>query len=303
MNVPAAKKFRDPSLVDFGTDSPTGAGGPGRRLELLGGILVDRPLAHDGLPPRGVPAVWRDVGATFHDGGGGWSFASSLPDPWYVRVPLEEHATGRAIAIEIRPAPSGQVGLFLEQAPQWRWLFASTLPGARLLSLFAHSGTATLAMAAAGAEVTHVDASRQATAMARRNAAASGLDAAPIRWICDDARAFVAREVRRGVSYDGVVLDPPSWGHGTKGQAFSIDRDLLPLLEEIASLLAPARRRIGIGPILLTCHSPRWHHRRLRDTLMETLGLEHCESDRLTCTDASGRSLALGDYARHATPR
>lgn len=295
--------FRDPSLVDFGSDTPARGGGQGRRLELLGGILVDRPLAHDGLPPRGMPAEWQAAGATFVESGGGWTFASPPPDPWRVRVPLEETAAAKAIELEVRPAPSGQTGLFLEQVPQWRWLFASTPRGARVLSLFAHSGAATLALAAAGAEVTHVDASKQATAMARRNAVASALDTAPIRWICDDARAFVAREVRRGSAYDGVVLDPPSWGHGSKGQAFSIDRDLLPLLEGIGLLLASARRTTGIGPTLLTCHSPGWHHRRLHDTLTATLGLDRCESGRLTCTDASGRSLALGDYARHAPPR
>jgi 23S rRNA (cytosine1962-C5)-methyltransferase len=187
--------------------------------------------------------------------------------------------------------------VFLEQFDQWQWLHAATPRSARMLSLFAHSGAATLALAAAGAEVVHVDASKQATAMARRNAEASELGGASIRWICEDARVFVAREVRRGVAYDGFVADPPSWGHGPKGQAFAIDRDLAELLADLAILLGRSRAGGRPGPVLLTCHSPRWHHRRLHDTLAETFGTV-IESGRLACRDASGRQLSLGDFAR-----
>lgn len=300
MNAPASGKFRDPALVDFGTGLSAQAPRSGRRLELLGGVLVDRPLAPPDLPPCRQPGAWRQATAVFQeDAGGGsrgrWEYHGPLPDPWQVRVPLGDAPDVATLVLEVRPAPSGQVGVFLEQVPQWQWLMATARPGMRALSLFAHSGAATLALAAGGAEVAHVDASKQATALARRNAAASGLAAAPIRWLCEDARTFVAREVRRGAAYDAVVLDPPSWGHGPKGQAFSIDRDLQPLLADLAKLLGETPR----GPILLTCHSPRWHHRHLHDTLVESFRLDGCESGRLTCTDASGRPLALGDYARH----
>lgn len=303
MNGTAAEKFRDPSLVDFGTGISGHFPASGRRLECLGGVLVDRPLTPPDLPRCRHPGRWRDAAAVFHDDASGgsrgrWEYLRPLPEPWQVRVPLGGAPGAAALVIEVRPAPSGQVGVFLEQVPQWQWLAATARPGMRALSLFAHSGAATLALAAAGAEVVHVDASKQATALARRNAAASGLDQKPIRWLCEDARTFVAREVRRGAVYDAVVLDPPSWGHGPKGQAFSIDRDLLPLLADLAKLLGDAPQ----GPILLTCHSPRWRHRHLHDTLVETFGLDDCESGRLTCTDASGRTLALGDYARHFRP-
>ena len=299
MNGAFEAKFRDPSLVDFGRSPAAGHEGEGRRLECLGGVLVDRPLVQSGLPPRGTPTAWSGSAATFHRDGrsaGRWELSTSLPEPWQVRVPLDSESTGRGIMLEVRPAPSGQVGIFLEQIPQWQWLFRATPPAARILSLFAHSGAATLALAAAGAEVVHVDASRQATAMARRNAEASGLGTAPIRWLCDDARAVVARELRRGAVYDGVVLDPPSWGHGPQGRSFAIDRDLVPLLADLASLLE-ARRQAG--PILLTCHSPGWHHRRLHETLIEAFGVGGCESGPLACIDAAGRTLPLGHYARH----
>jgi 23S rRNA (cytosine1962-C5)-methyltransferase len=294
MNAPQSAKFRDPSLVDFGGSTS----GAGRRLELLGGVLVDRPLAHEGLPPRRTDH-WSRAEAIFQGGpgpSGQWEFVVPPPEPWQVRLPVGS----RIISLEVRPAPSGQVGVFLEQAEQWAWLAGTTPPGATMLSLFAHSGAATLALAAAGATVVHVDASRPSIAMARRNAAASGLADAAIRWVCEDARTFVARELRRGNRYDGVVLDPPSWGHGPKGQAFAIDRDLVPLMEEVGRLLASAEEAPA-GPILLTCHSSGWHHRRLRDTLA---GIVHqadrsrLESGLLHCTDSCGRRIELGDFAR-----
>jgi 23S rRNA (cytosine1962-C5)-methyltransferase len=293
-------RFRGGMLVDFGSD----AAGRGRRLEQLGGVLVDRPHPQ-ATGPRRQPDAWVNAAAVFTDDDardhGIWQFRAALPEPWQVALALG----GRHICLEVRPAPSGQLGVFLEQWPQWQWLARTTPTGSRMLSLFGHSGAATLAAATAGADVVHVDASRQACDLARRNASASGLDQAAgsrptIRWICDDARRFVAREVRRGSRYDGVILDPPSWGHGPKGEAFSIDRDLEPLLDDLARLLPPAGAAGGRGPVLLTCHSPRWHHRRLHDTLAATLGLDPVEAGRLTCTDAAGRLLALGDYARHA---
>jgi 23S rRNA (cytosine1962-C5)-methyltransferase len=290
MNAPAARKFRDPSLVDFGT----AAGVAGRRLELLGSVFVDRPLLQPDLPRRRTP-YWNEAVAVFHAGReGGWTVNAPLPDPWRVAVMLPT----ATLSLEVRPAPSGQIGVFLEQADQWEWLATKTPAGSTMLSLFAHSGAATLSMATAGAHVVHVDASRQAIALARRNAEASGLADAPIRWVCEDARTFVARELRRGARYDGVVFDPPSWGHGPKGQAFAIDRDLMPLAADLAALTATTAAGGSAGPVLLTCHSPRWHHRQLRDTLAEVFGSGGFESGPLTCTDAAGRTLELGDFAR-----
>ena len=306
MNGPAPERFRDPALVDFGLDSH----GRGRRLERLGGLLVDRPLPQT-AEPQWSPELWRLTAARFHEesptrpatdvaagGRGRWEFHSAIPSPWHVRVPLD----GGTIMLEVRPAASGQVGVFLEQVEHWRWLARMTVPGMRLLSLFGHSGAATLAMAAAGAEVVHVDASRQAIGLARRNAAASGLADRPVRWICEDAATFIAREARRGSTYAGVVLDPPSWGHGPRGQPFAIDADLVPLVHATLGLVAPASAAPA-GPILLTCHSPGWSHARLRDTLAAAFAVAGrpappLESGRLTCRDETGRTLDLGSFAR-----
>lgn len=299
-NGPVIDRFREPALVDFGAD----AAGRGRRLERLGGVLVDRPLPH-ARGPRCRPEIWGEAGAVFAEaasgGRPGWIMRGSLPDPWEVVLRLD----AVTVVLEVRPAPSGQVGVFLEQMPQWAWLVRATRPGMRMLSLFAHSGAATLALAAAGAEVVHVDASPQACRLARRNAVASGLAQAPIRWMCEDARTFVTRELKRGSAYDGAVLDPPSWGHGPRGRAFAIDRDLLPLMTDVGRLLSPPGAAGPAGPVLLTCHSPRWHHGRLRDTLAGCLPGSAAtprgiESGPLVCHDDEGRALPLGDLARVA---
>ena len=308
MNAPSDKKFRDPSLVDFGG---------GRRLEQLGGLLVDRPLPQACLP-RAFPTIWGEATATYraaaatHDATGGsqgvdgprgqrgarpagqWEITDPLPKPWRVELPLE----ATTLRLEVRPAPSGQIGIFLEQMEQWQWLQRVTLRGCTLLSLFAHSGAATLAMAAAGATVVHVDASKPAIALARRNAEASGLASASIRWVCEDARTFISRQLRRGAHFDGAVLDPPSWGHGPKGQTFAIDHDLLPLLRDIGRLLVVGEGQTRTGPVLLTCHSTGWHPSRLHDTLATVLPRGRIESGPLTCTDAAGRILEMGSYAR-----
>jgi 23S rRNA (cytosine1962-C5)-methyltransferase len=299
MNVPQPEKLRDPAVVDFGVDGR----GNGRRLERLGGLLVDRPLPQT-TDRRRLPHRWHDAAAIFRadagssgaDGRGTWTFTRPLPEPWQALVPVGD----ATIVLEVHPAPSGQVGVFLEQADQWRWVRGAARAGMPILSLFAHSGAASLAAAAAGAEVVHVDASRQAVALARRNATASGLDHLPISWVCEDAATYVARCLKRGRRFAGVVLDPPSWGHGPKGQPFSIDRHLPDLLADLARLLDAD----AAGPVLLTCHSPGWHPARLRDTLAGSLAAAGwraatpIESGTLDLLDDSGRTLTLGGFAR-----
>ncbi len=282
----------DPALVDFGD---------GRRLERLGGILVDRP--HPAAQGRkNQPGLWREAAAAFDDAGGGsWRFTGPLPAPWLVTVPLgEADAAAAAIRLHVRPAPSGQLGIFLEQLPLWRRLHETWRSVARpkddgrgVLSLFAHTGGATLALSAAGAEVFHVDASRQAIRTARDNASASGLADAPIHWVEEDAVRYVHRLVRRGERFRGILLDPPSWGHGPRGEAFSIDRDLEPLVLQLAGLLD------ADGFFVVTSHSPGWDGRRLASLIAAAFpaAFDRIESGPLFCEDGHGRRLALGWHA------
>lgn len=136
----------------------------------------------------------------------------------------------------------GHLGIFPEQLPYWQRLYQLTSmhrgTGFSVLNLFAYTGGATLACAKGGAAVVHIDASKPTVAWARANAAASGLAQAPIRWIVDDVPKFVAREVRRGNRYQGIILDPPSYGRGSNGQAWKIEADLPPLLTQLVQLLA-----------------------------------------------------------------
>jgi 23S rRNA (cytosine1962-C5)-methyltransferase len=159
-----------------------------------------------------------------------------------------------ALVLELKLTDSGQVGVFPEQADNWSWIAGQVGQVGRIkvLNLFAYTGGATLAAAAAGAEVVHVDGAASAVAWARRNAAASGLDHLPIRWIVEDVVKFVGREGKRGNSYDGVILDPPAYGHGPRGQRWKLEDQLDGLLAAALDLCRGQPRFL-----LVTCHSGR----------------------------------------------
>ena len=165
-----------------------------------------------------------------------------------------------------------------------------------MLHLFAYTGLATLAMAAAGAEVTHVDASRPTVAWARRNAELSGLADRPIRWIVDDAVGFTQREARRGRRYAGIVLDPPTYGHGPGARPWRLEEDLAPLLAACARVIEPD------GFVLLTAHTPGFDADRLAELLRAHLGGSRGAADRgaLAVSTRDGRRLELGAFARRA---
>ncbi len=163
----------------------------------------------------------------------------------------------------------------------------------RLLNLFAYTGAGTLAAAAGGAEVVHVDAARNMVAWARRNAELSGLAAAPIRWIAKDALKFVRRELRRGSCYDAVVLDPPSYGHGAHGEVWRLSAHL-PRLLALCAALTLGRPRF----LLLSCHTPGFTPARLHDLLLAALGAGKIQVQPLRLLTASGRGLSAGVAAR-----
>lgn len=168
---------------------------------------------------------------------GGWLLSKNLPESWRMHY--------QNLHFLARPTPFRHLGFFPEQATHWNWCSECILKfqqthgrSPRILNLFAYSGLASLHAAAAGAEVTHVDASKKAIAQAFENRGVCGLQEAPIRFITDDASAFVAREIRRNSEYDGIILDPPKYGRGPKGETWRVEEDLPPLLQNIARLLS-----------------------------------------------------------------
>lgn len=266
--------------------------GDGRRLERFAGRIVDRPHPAVTVPPRD-PGTWRTAHLRFRRYAG-WEAIEGGLEPW----PLEVDG----LTLELRPTPAGQLGVFPEQAPNWRWLREQVATRAtagrtvRLLNLFGYTGAATLAAAQAGASVVHVDASRPSVAWARANADRSGLGDRPIRWLVDDAEAFVAREVRRGRRYDAVVLDPPSYGQGGRGGsgAWRLAEGLPGLLDALGYLLAE-------DPIvLLSAHTPGFDADRLADALDDALGLPpgSVDAGSLALDAESGARLPLGAFAR-----
>ena len=228
--------------------------GDGRRLDRVGARVVDRPAPTAVWSPRLPRSDWAAADLRF-ERGEGWVGAELTP--WTVEID--------GVILEVRPTEAGQIGLFAEHVAFWSWL-RTGLAGRHephILNLFAHTGATTLALGRAGARVAHVDASRPAVAWARRNAELSGLADRPIRWIVDDALDFARREARRGRRYEGIVLDPPSFGHGTGGRRWELAGALPDLLDACAALATHD------AFVLLTAHSAGLDADDLRDALVD----------------------------------
>jgi len=209
--------------------------GDGRKLERFGEVTVVRPEPQCLWRPG--RSDWAHADAVFEarddDDAGHWRINTSVPDTWPV--------IWNNLSVYARLTAFRHLGLFPEQSANWAWLQdqmrAAPAPP-RILNLFGYTGVASLAAAAVGASVTHVDASKKAVSWARENAALSGLGAAPIRWICEDASKWVAREIRRGATYDGIILDPPKYGRGPAGEIWRLYDNLPELLRGCAALLS-----------------------------------------------------------------
>jgi 23S rRNA (cytosine1962-C5)-methyltransferase len=215
--------------------------GHGRKLERFSSIIVDRPEPQALWRPRLTPERWSEAHAVFSaesdEEAGKWRRDKPVPASWPIAL--------EGITMLGRLGSFRHLGLFPEQLPHWLWMRTAIeqarhrLGGERprVLTLFAYTGAASLLAVRAGAEVVHVDASKKAIAWARENQAASGLTDAPIRWIVEDARKFVAREVRRGRTYHIVLVDPPKFGRGPEGEIWELFEHLAPLLGDCARLL------------------------------------------------------------------
>lgn len=216
--------------------------GGGRKLERFGSIVVDRPEPQALWNRRLGAAAWGKAHGVFSASAddeekGKWRLDKPVPDGWPVRV--------GEVVLTCKLQGLWHLGLFPEQTPHWDWMIeqirAESGERPRVLNLFAYTGAASLLAARAGAEVTHVDASKKAIQWAKENQTASGLASAPIRWIVDDAAKFVAREVRRGKTYHVILIDPPKFGRGPEGEVWDLFQGLPGLLRNAAQLLAPER--------------------------------------------------------------
>jgi 23S rRNA (cytosine1962-C5)-methyltransferase len=256
--------------------------GNGRRLERFGDRVVDRP-APGAVELPDDPRAWAAADLRF-ERERGWS---GQAEPWTFEF--------EGLTVELRTASGGQVGLFPEHAALLPWLRERTVDGAStVLNLFAYTGLASLALAQAGAQVAHVDGSKPAVAWARRNSELSDLADRPIRWLIDDALTFVRREARRGRRYDGVVLDPPAYGHAGRS-TWKLEDDLEPLLLAIRDVLQPD------GFVVLSSHTTAFGPQQLADALETAIGTERpLEAGELSLLATSGAILELGAYARSA---
>lgn len=273
-------------LLDFGR---------GRKLERFGGWVLDRlsPAADD-AECASPTSLWRSAHGAYERlerGSGLWEAAAALPATWQIRH--------QSLTFELRRTDFGHLGIFPEQAENWDWLAQQVAAAQRplkVLNLFAYTGGSTLAAAAAGASVVHIDAAKNVVAWARQNAAFSGLAEHPIRWITEDAMRFVQREVRRGNHYDAVILDPPSYGHGPAGEAWK-------LTEQLPTLLADCARLTGgkCAFVLLTCHTPGFGEPQLRELLLNHWGSGKVSTLPLSLRTTAGRCLPSGVAARLTT--
>lgn len=268
-------------LLDFGD---------GRKLERFAGKVLDRPSPAAKGHKRVRRDAWAGAELVYRDQPvSSWS-AEKLAEEW--------RFCWKTVVMELRLSPFGHVGLFPEQIANWRWLesiaaFHATQNPPKALNLFGYTGGSSLAMAAAGFHVTHVDASRPTVQWARRNAELSSMESASIRWIVDDVRDFVKREVRREERYDLILMDPPAYGHGADGQDWELTRDLDDLIAGSVNLL-------GSRPLafLLTGHSPipsiekgpisgkSWDRLRAR--------FSQLSKHRVTLADSNRRKLDFG---------
>ena len=280
-----AEKWKDYEVLDTSD---------GEKLERWGSYILVRPDPQViWFTPRN-DRRWREYDAKYarsNSCGGQWS-RNRLPERWQIHY--------RELTFNVKPMNFKHTGVFPEQAENWDFIDAAIRAAGRpvsVLNLFAYTGGATQAAAAAGASVCHVDAAKGMVAWAKENAAASGLGEAPIRWIVDDCAKFVEREIRRGRRYDAVIMDPPSYGRGPSGEIWKLEKDLYPFVKLVSGVLSDKplffilnSYTTGLAPSVLTC---------LLDTLITPRFGGHTESDELglPVTD-SGLVLPCGATGR-----
>lgn len=268
--------------------------GGGRKLERYGERRVVRPERQCLWRPALGDEAWRDADAVFEptdeEEAGAWRTALPAGAAWSM--------AWRSLTFHARLMAFRHLGVFPEHAANWAWLDDLVRASGKtlnILNLFGYTGIASLACAAAGASVTHVDASKRAVGWAKENATLSGLAMAPVRWLVEDARKWVAREARRGVRYDGIILDPPKFGRGPGGEAWRLYDDLPGLLAGCAGLLGEEA-----SFLLVNAYSERLTGLALAHLTAEVLAGRSGVIDwgELALADGAGRRVGLSFFAR-----
>ena len=291
--------------------------GDGQKLERFGPYTFIRPevqaLWSQALPQENWQAAHATFRSTGEESGGHWEFKKKIPEKWEMTYPLHyssltrgEGSGANGLRFWVQTTPGRHLGVFPECAVNWDWM-AQTInqqAGAKksplnVLNLFGYTGLGTLAVVAAGANVTHVDASKKSVAWARENQVLSNLEDRPIRWIVDDALKFIQREARRGVRYDGIILDPPKFGRGPKGEVWEIYKSLPVLLQACRAVLSSHPLFV-----VLTVYAVKVSALHVGQSLQEIMmGLQgDLESGELVTREKSaGRLLSQAVFARWRT--
>ena len=212
----------------------------GQKLEKWGDIILSRPDPQIIWKNKSFPDKWDKINATYHrskTGGGSWEFNKKMPNSWQIHY--------KKLTFNIKPMGFKHTGLFPEQAVNWEWMInkieeeiKKNKREIKVLNLFAYTGGATVACLSAGASVCHIDSSKGMTTWAKENVISSGLEKMPVRYIVDDVVKFVNREIRRGNKYDAIIMDPPSYGRGTKGEVWQFENNIYDLVELCTKVLS-----------------------------------------------------------------
>lgn len=269
--------------------------GDGEKLERWGDIVLRRPDPLAIWPIR-EPSRWEQAVARYKrssTGGGHWEYVRKLPERWTIRY--------EDLSFHVRPTGFKHTGLFPEQAVNWQWIMDKILAAGRpikVLNLFAYTGGATLAAAYAGAEeVVHVDAAKGMVQWAKENLELSKLANRKVRFITDDVLKFVQREQRRGRQYDVIIMDPPSYGRGPKGETWKLENDLFPFIEQCMEILSANPLFVLINSYT-TMISPTVLHNVMALTLQKKLGGTIVTDEIGLPVTASGLTLPAGILGR-----
>ena len=286
-----SSNWKDYALLDSGD---------GLKLERFGKYVFVRPESQAMWKPA-LDSEWKNADAIFQptseESGGHWDFKKKVDEQWEMNYPLPSMQS--ELKFKVMTTPGRHLGVFPEVAAHWDWfnsLIAESNKETNVLNLFGYTGLASLAAASAGAKVTHIDASKKSVSWARENQALSKLEEKPIRWIVDDALKFVQREARRGAKYDGIILDPPKFGRGPKGEVWEVYKSLPTLLEACRECLSD--KPLFVITTIYAVRASAIHVAQAMEDMMNGFGGKIDMGELVTREQSAGRLLSQAVYAR-----